>query len=162
MRVSVAVNALIGIALSVLYFVVAGYAWRFRRHWTVIVPIANAIVYALPTAAYIGRMVNGDPDLRPVNWGVLIVVLPAVQVGMLLYWSTRDVVRGKAIAAQAQVYTEEANLRAEERADVEVAEAVKAAAERTERADAAAERTADATERLADSAEGLIPKPERE
>lgn len=161
MTISVAVNALLGIGLSVLYLSVVGYTWRFHKRWYVLLPIANAVVYVLPTANYINRMVlHGEVELRPLNWGVLLIVLPGLQIAAFLYWFVRDASKTVAVAEQAKVYTEEATQRAALRAVVEKKKeserkelAVERAADAQERTEVLTERTAAATERIADAAE---------
>lgn len=158
MTISVAINAVLGILLCLLYLAVVGYVWRYHRRWYIALPLANALVYLIPTANYITKVVNGDVELAPLNWGVLLIVLPGLQIATFLYWFVQDSARGKAIASRAQVFTEEANVRAankilreeqvlEERQDL-AAERTAAAIERNE---AITERTAAATERIADA-----------
>lgn len=165
MTISVALNALIGILLSVLYLTVVGYTWRFHRRWYVILPVANAAIYVIPTTLYLNRVINGDVGLMPINWGVLLIILPGLQIAVFLHWFVRDSSKTEAVAAQAKIFTVEATERAAQRAleekeaETERKElAIERAANAQERTEVATERTAAATERIADAAEAELPK----
>lgn len=115
MRVAVTLNVVVGVLLSLLYIVVTGYIWRYRNRFWVLLALLNASVYIYQTAAYLQRAIAGDIEIRPISWGVLIVVLPALQIMVFIGWLARDAARGQSIASQAQLYTEEANQRAYQR-----------------------------------------------